>query len=173
MISSPAKYYRNYQKQGREPSPNSSKAYRVQDTTQTNGKYRKSYQYPNLGNPQKKCNHTDPSAYSPYCQKVFERLLITRIHPILQEKHTIPDHQFGLTHTRPSTRHHQGFHRAASLAQFFTFYTQQICQPLPTLHLPPLRTTLHYLPHNPPLISPLKTSKLPSQQYNTGSKNGE
>jgi hypothetical protein len=46
-----------------------------------------------------------PISLLPVLSKAFERLFLTRIHPTLQEKHIIPDHQFGFRKKHATTEH--------------------------------------------------------------------
>jgi len=55
------------------------------------------------GKPPEEAQSYRPISLLPVLSKVFERLLLKRIHPILQENHTIPDHQFGFRKKHATT----------------------------------------------------------------------
>ena len=79
---------------------------------------------PKPGKPPEEVQSYRPISLLPILSKVFERLLITRIRPILQEKHIIPDHQFGFRKKHATTEQIHRIvniiHEAQEEDQYFT-----------------------------------------------------
>ena len=50
---------------------------------------------PKPGKPMELLNSYRPISLLPILSKVFEKLLLSRLHPVLIQRHIIPDHQFG------------------------------------------------------------------------------